>query len=146
MCFVHKHMQNADFGQNVMWPRDRWSDFRKLGIKRCIRLERKNSWKGVSRSAAVARQSRISYRGVKLTPPPPQLLKIGLNTIVRYRFNNEMTRYQVPREETSINLTNISEQVYSVSKAGIHFAYMLFVARSDNVQNSSQWNSYLVFL
>ena len=23
-----------------------------------------------------------------------------------------MTRYQVPREETSINLTNISEQVY----------------------------------
>ena len=25
---------------------------------------------------------------------------------------NEMTRYQVPKEETSINLTNISEQVY----------------------------------
>ena len=23
-----------------------------------------------------------------------------------------MTRYQIPREETSINLTNISEQVY----------------------------------
>ena len=31
------------------------------------------------------------------------------NTIVQI---NEMTRYQVPREETSINLTNISEQVY----------------------------------
>ena len=46
--------------QNVTWPRDRWSDFRKLGIKRCVRLERKKSWKGVSRSAAVARQSRIS--------------------------------------------------------------------------------------
>ena len=27
---------------------------------------------------------------------------------------NEITRYQVPREETSINLTNISEQVYSI--------------------------------
>ena len=26
---------------------------------------------------------------------------------------NEMTRYQVPREIKSINLTNITEQVYS---------------------------------
>ena len=26
---------------------------------------------------------------------------------------NEMARYQVPREETSMNLTNISEHVYS---------------------------------
>ena len=61
--------------QNVTWPRDQWSDFRKLGIKRCVRLERKKSWKGVSRSAAVARQSQISCRGgVKLTPPP-QLLR-----------------------------------------------------------------------
>ena len=59
--------------QNVMWPRDRWSDFRKLGTKRCVRLERKKSWKGVSRSAAVARQSRISYRGGQIDPPPPQL-------------------------------------------------------------------------
>ena len=49
--------------QNVTWPRNWWSDFRKLGIKRCVRLERKKSWKGVLRSAAVARQSRISYRG-----------------------------------------------------------------------------------
>ena len=30
---------------------------------------------------------------------------------------NEMTRYQVPREETSINLTNISEQVYWAFKS-----------------------------
>ena len=36
------------------------------------------------------------------------------NTIVRYRLN-EMTRYQVRREETSINLTDISKQVYWVS-------------------------------
>ena len=40
--------------QKVVWSRDRWSDFRKLGIKRCVRLERKKSRKGVSRSAAVA--------------------------------------------------------------------------------------------
>ena len=84
--------KNADFWQilgrrasteNVMWPRDRWSDFRKLGIKRCVRLERKNSWKGVSRSAAVARQSPILYRGVNLTPPPlwPSF-KIGLKVSI----------------------------------------------------------------
>ena len=62
--------------QNVTWPRDRRSDFRKLGIKRCARLERKKSWKGVSRSAAVARQLRISCRGGSNWPPPP--VKIGL--------------------------------------------------------------------
>ena len=61
--------------QNVAWPRDRRSDFRKLGIKRCARLERKKSWKGVSRSAAVARQSRILCRGGSNWPPP---VKIGL--------------------------------------------------------------------
>ena len=34
MCFIHKHMQNADVRvENVTWPRDRWSEFRKLGIK-----------------------------------------------------------------------------------------------------------------
>ena len=85
MCFVHKHMQNADFGANFEpmceYKKSRdlatvWSDFRKLGIKRCVRLERKKSWKGASRSAAVARQSRISCRGgSNLTPPP---VKIGL--------------------------------------------------------------------
>ena len=77
MCFVHKHKSCkmrilgkfcADVRvQNVTWSRDRWSNFRKLGIKRS---ERKNSWRGVSRSAAVARQSQISYRP---PPPPPQL-------------------------------------------------------------------------
>ena len=40
-----------------------------------------------------------------------------------------MTRYQVPREETSINLTNISEQVYLYSTAtcaiGIHYSIAL---------------------
>ena len=33
-------------------------------------LIRENSWKGVSRSAAIARQSRISYRGSTWPPPP----------------------------------------------------------------------------
>ena len=80
MCFVHKHMQNADFGQflsrrastkSCVISRGDESDFRKLGItKDALRLERKKSWKGVSRSAAVATQSRISLQGgVKLTPP-----------------------------------------------------------------------------
>ena len=82
MCFVHKHICKmrilgnfwADVRvQKVAWPRDRWSDFRKLGIKRCARLERKKSWKGMSRSAAVATQSRISCRGGggQIDPPPP---------------------------------------------------------------------------
>ena len=77
MCFVHKHMQNADFGQilsrraSTKKLRDLTTDFRKLGIKRCVRLERKKSWKSVSRSAAVATQSRISCRGGSNWPPPP---------------------------------------------------------------------------
>ena len=61
-------------------PRDRRSDFRKLGIKRCVRLESKKSWKGASRSAAVTRQSRISYRGGQIDPPPPPV-KIGLTCL-----------------------------------------------------------------
>ena len=88
MCFVHKprcKMQIlgkfcADLRvQNVTWPPDRRSDFRKLGIKRCARLERKKSWKGVSWTVAVARQSRILCRGGgggQIDPPPP--VKIGL--------------------------------------------------------------------
>ena len=39
-----------------------------------------------------------------------------------------MTRYQVPREETSINLTNISEQVYSYK---------------NTYQNGIKWNKSL---
>ena len=31
-----------------------------------------------------------------------------------------MTRYQVPREETSINVTNISEPVYTLLKSKGH--------------------------
>ena len=30
-----------------------------------------------------------------------------------------MTCYQIPREETTINLTNISEQVYYAKKKGV---------------------------
>ena len=68
--------------QNVAWPRDRRSDFRKLDIKRCTRLERKKSWKGVSRSAAVAKQSQISCRGGGQIDPPP--VKIGLNVHINW--------------------------------------------------------------
>ena len=82
MCSVHKHMQNADFGQ-ILCRRARYktscdlaTDFRKLGIKRCVRLERKNSWKGVSRSAAVA----DFVQGGNWPPPPPPV-KIGLKSI-----------------------------------------------------------------
>ena len=80
--------------QNVTWPRDQWSDFRKLGIKRCVRLERKKSWKGASRSAAVARQSRISYRGGQIDPPPPPPVKIGLRYHSQHH-NNWNTPFRV---------------------------------------------------
>ena len=69
--------------QNVTWPRDRWSDFCKLGIKRCVRLERKNSWKGVSRGSRGFRTGGGGGVGSNGPPPPPD--KIGLNSFVSFR-------------------------------------------------------------
>ena len=72
--------------QNVMWPRDRRSDFRKLGIKRCVRLEEKSHEK----AHRDLRRSRGSHRfctggggGGSNWPPPP--VKIGL-TVTRMRL------------------------------------------------------------
>ena len=56
--------------QNVTWPCDRWSDFRKICFKRCAILYRKKSPKIITRSAAVARQRKILYRGGSIWPPP----------------------------------------------------------------------------
>ena len=68
--------------QKVAWPRDRWSDFRKLGIKKMRKTWKKKSHeKSVSRSAAVATQSRISCRGGGQIDPPPPPVKIGLTLI-----------------------------------------------------------------
>ena len=64
--------------QHVMWPRDRWSDFRKLGIKRCVRLERKTHAKAC-RDLRRSRGSRgFRTGGGSIWPPPPPPAQIGL--------------------------------------------------------------------
>ena len=85
MCFVHKPMQNADFGQILC---RRASTKRHVTSRPTVRFSqtwyqkmrktwKKKSWKGVSRSAAVA--DFVQGGGVKLTPPPPPPpVKIGL--------------------------------------------------------------------
>ena len=57
--------------QNVTWPRDRQSDFRKLGIKDAQDLKEKSHEKAC-RDLRRSRGSRGFRAGaVKLTPPPP---------------------------------------------------------------------------
>ena len=59
--------------QKVMWLRNGRSDFRKLGVKICIRLQRKKSWSGGAESTA-----KFVEGGPPTPPPPVQLrLKIG---------------------------------------------------------------------
>ena len=78
MCFVHKHMQNADFGQILS---RRASTKSRVTSRPMVRFSQTwyqkmcKTWKkkGVSRSAAVATQSQISCRGGGQIDPPPQL-------------------------------------------------------------------------
>ena len=77
MCFVH--MQNADFGQilcrHASTKRDLTTDCRKLGIKRCARLERKKLMK--KRVAICGGRGFCTGGGggggQYDPPPPPQL-------------------------------------------------------------------------
>ena len=86
MCFVHKHRQYADFGQILCRHASTkrhmtlmvW--FSQLGVKRCVRLERKNLMK---RRVAICggRQALADFvqggggggGGGGPPPPPPQL-------------------------------------------------------------------------
>ena len=56
---------------------------------------------------------------------------------------NEMTHYQVPRKETSIKLTNISEQVYCYHgiPRNIYFGGLLFTSHWLNLQH---WTSFYI--
>ena len=79
MCFVHKPMQNADFGQILCRraSRDLATDgpiYANLVSKDAQDLNEKSHEK----ACRDLRRSRGSHRfraggGVKLTPPPPQL-------------------------------------------------------------------------
>ena len=86
MCFVHKPMQNADFGQILC---------RRASTKRCVTSrptvrfsqtwyqKMRKTWKKkvMKRRVAICggREAVADFvqGGVKLTPPPP--VKIGLN-------------------------------------------------------------------
>ena len=79
MCFVHKPMQNADFGQilcrraSTKRPRDLATDgpiFANLVSKDAQDLKEKKSWKG--RVAICGGREAVAdfvQGGVKLTPP-----------------------------------------------------------------------------
>ena len=58
------------WSQKVTWLCNGMSDFRKLGIKISVRLQRKKSWSGVAKSVAVLRGRQNLSRG-GLDPPPP---------------------------------------------------------------------------
>ena len=55
------------WSQKVMWLRNGRSDFRKLSVKICVRLQKKESWSGAPESAA----KFVGGGGDSEPPPPP---------------------------------------------------------------------------
>ena len=53
------------------WLRNSTRGYRKFGLKRCQRLQRKKSWNGAVRSTRIADLSRETSSGVDSAPPPP---------------------------------------------------------------------------
>ena len=76
MCFVHKHMQNADFGQILC---RRASTKRHVTSRPVVRFSQtwyqkmRKTWKKKTHEKACRdlRRSRILYRGGQIDPPPP---------------------------------------------------------------------------
>ena len=66
--------------QKVMWLRNGRSHFHKLGVKICVRLQRKKSWSGAAESAAVlrARQNLSRGRGGGGLWGPPSAVRVKL--------------------------------------------------------------------
>ena len=52
------------------WLHNGTGGYRKFGLKRCARLQRKKSWNGVARSTLVADLSRETSRGAESAPSP----------------------------------------------------------------------------
>ena len=98
MCFVHKPMQNADFGQILC---RRASTKRRVTSRPTVRFSQtwyqkmRKTWKKkvMKRRVAICggREAVTDFvqGGVKLTPPPPPV-KIGLKTLSIYylRFSH----------------------------------------------------------
>ena len=89
MCFVHKPMQNADFGQILC---RRASTKRHVTSRPTVRFSQtwyqkmRKTWKKKVMKRRVARQSRISCRGgghIDPPPPPPPPVKIGLTRSIQ---------------------------------------------------------------
>ena len=62
MCFVHKHMQNADFGQILSWRASTKSRVTSRIFANLYQKMRK-TWKKKVMKRRVTTQSRISCRG-----------------------------------------------------------------------------------
>ena len=82
MCFVHKHMQNADLGQFLSRRASTKSHvtsrpmvrFSQTWYQKMRKTWKKKVMKSVSRSAAWSRHSRgFRAGGGQIDPPPPQL-------------------------------------------------------------------------
>ena len=99
--FCTQHENNLTFrvdlwSQKVMWLRNGRSDFRKLGVKICVRLQRKKSWSGVAESAAVLRaRQNLSRGGPPRPPPPPPPVQLGLNTRDTRRSNQKFIQFRL---------------------------------------------------
>ena len=78
MCFVHKHMQNADFGpacdvQNVTWPRDRWVRFSQTWYQKMRKTWKKKSHEKVCVAICGGREAVADFVQGGSNWPPPQL-------------------------------------------------------------------------
>ena len=76
MCFVHKHMQNADFGQILSRRASTKSRVTSRPMVRFLQTwyqKMRKTWKKKVIKRRVATQSRISCRGGGQIDPPPQL-------------------------------------------------------------------------
>ena len=65
--------------------------------------------------------------------------------IVKYRLM-KMTHYQVLREETSINLTNISEQVYCLGPFHLHKCIFLHCVVCSSICLAKSWFSCVIIV
>ena len=131
MCFVHKPMQYADFGQILCRRKSTKRHvtsrptvrFSQTWYQRCARLERKKSWK----ACCDLRRSRGS-RGFRAGggsnwPPPP--VKIGLMLLIQNDniqitfkwlcFNLHFSFYYQPSNQTFGNGIAINQLSISVS-------------------------------
>ena len=98
MCFVHKHMQNADFGQILSRrasTKSRVTSRPMIQFSQTWYQKMRKTWKKKVMKRRVAISSGLRAGGVKLTPPPP--VKIGLKLLVPWLLGYKQLAFLVAR-------------------------------------------------